>query len=317
MNNTKCKTQFKGILMLSLAALIWGTSFVAQSLGMENIEAFTFNGIRTLMGSAVLLPVVLIRNGFAKKAMNPSELAKHKKTIVKTLKYGAILGVLLCFASNFQQFAFNYSTSGKIAFITALYMFFVPIFGLVIKKKVPVLTWVSVAFGFLGLYFLCMDPNSSTSFNKGDLLTVICAVFFAIHILFIERFSPEVDGVALSCMQFFVSGSLSLIMMFIFENPQISNIKAAVFPLLYSGVMSCGFAYTFQIIGQKYTESALASLILCLESVFGVLAGAVILKEVLTEREILGCVIMFIAIIVSEVADVITAKIKAIIKAKA
>lgn len=139
---------------------------------------------------------------------------------------------------------------------------------------------------------------------------MICAVFYAVHILFIEKFSPETDGVTLSCVQFFVSGIISVIMMFIFENPNIANIKAAISPLLYSGVMSCGMAYTFQIIGQKYTDSTVASLILCMESVFGVLAGAVVLKEILTQREIIGCIIMFVAIIISETSEVITAKLK-------
>ena len=233
MNTPQNKTQFKGIFMLFLTALIWGTSFVAQSMGMEKIEAFTFNGIRTLMGCAVLAPIVIIKNRPYKNAVSESERINNKAKIILTVKYGAILGVFLCIASNFQQFAFNYTTSGKIAFITALYMFFVPLFGLFIKKKVPLLTWVCVAFGFIGLYFLCIDPQSALKLNKGDFLAMICAVFYAVHILFIEKFSPETDGVTLSCVQFFVSGIISVIMMFIFENPNTANIKAAISPLLY------------------------------------------------------------------------------------
>lgn len=306
MTNTSHKTQFKGIIMLLLTALIWGLAFVAQSVGMENIEAFTFNGIRTFMGAFALLPVVIIRNHKAKKTMDTQALAENKKKNKATVKYGILIGIMYCIASNLQQFAFNYSTSGKIAFITALYMFFVPIFGLFIKKKVPLLTWICVSFGFVGLYFLCIDPQNIGSFNKGDILSVIASVFFAIHILIIEKYVAYTDGVALSCVQFFVCGIISVIMMFIFEEPRLSEIVTVMIPLLYAGVISCGIANTFQILGQRYTESTVASLIMCLESVFGVLAGAIILDEVLSDREVIGCVIMFVAIIVSQLSDKIT-----------
>ncbi|MBE7056182.1 MAG: DMT family transporter [Ruminococcaceae bacterium] len=308
------KTQFKGVIMLLLTAFVWGSSFVAQSVGMESIEAFTFNGIRTLMGALVLLPVVLIKDGIKVNGMNHEGRAHHKALNKKTIIYGSVLGVFLCIASNFQQFAFNYSESGKIAFITALYMFFVPLLGLVFRKKVPVLTWICVAVGFVGLYFLCIDPNNLGTINLGDILTFICAIFFAVHILLVEKLAPDVDGVKLSCVQFFVSGSISCILMFIFESPNIGAISTAIVPLLYSGVMSCGFAYTFQIIGQKYTEATVASLLMCMESVFGVLCGALILHETLTGREIVGCVIMFVAIIVSQVADIITVKLKTVFR---
>lgn len=309
-NGMKQKTQLKGVIMLMLTAFIWGTSFVAQSVGMESIEGFTFSGIRTLMGAIVLLPVIFLRDKKATRAMNPAQLVQHKAANKKTLVCGAILGVVLCAASNFQQFAFNYSTSGKIAFVTALYMFFVPVIGLFLRKKIPALTWVCVFFGFVGLYFLCINPNDLGAINKGDVLTFICSIIYAIHILLIEKFAPDLDGVKLSCTQFAVSGALSCILMFIFENPRVDAIMIALPALLYSGIMSCGLAYTFQIVGQKYTEATVASLIMCLESVFGVLAGAIILHEVLTGREILGCVIMFAAILLSQVSDLITEKFK-------
>lgn len=304
------KTQFKGIIMLLLTALIWGTSFVAQSMGMENIEAFTFNGIRTLMGAFALLPVVIILNRSREKNMNADEIMQNKARNRLGIKYGIVLGALYCIASNLQQFAFNYTTSGKIAFITALYMFFVPVFGLFIKKKVPTLTWVCVGGGFWGLYFLCIDPKNFGGFNMGDILSIIASVFFAIHILFIEKFAQETDGVELSCVQFFTSGSISVILMFIFEEPNLSEIISVIMPLLYAGVISCGIANTLQIVGQKYTESTIASLIMCMESVFGVLAGAIILNETLTNREILGCVIMFAAIIISQVSGTRSSKTK-------
>ncbi len=309
----KNKTQLKGVIMLLLTAFVWGSSFVAQSVGMESIEAFTFNGIRTLMGAVVLLPVVLIRDARQLKSMDEAGRYQHKTANRKTLIYGSILGVFLCTASNFQQFAFNYSESGKIAFITALYMFFVPLLGLIFRKKVPLLTWICVVVGFVGLYFLCIDPSNLGAINFGDILTFICSIFFAVHILLVEKLAPDVDGVKLSCVQFFVSGTISCILMFIFETPDISAIGTAIVPLLYSGVMSCGFAYTFQIIGQKYTEATVASLLMCMESVFGVLCGALILHETLTNREIIGCVVMFIAIIISQMSDVITVKLRAVL----
>ncbi|MBQ4369764.1 MAG: DMT family transporter [Oscillospiraceae bacterium] len=304
------KTQFKGVVLLLLTALIWGSSFVAQSVGMRKIEAFTYSGIRTLMGAVVLLPFIIISEIRQRRSLDAEQLSRKKARDKKTVLCGCILGIVFCFATNFQQFAFNYSTSGKIAFITALYMFFVPIIGLVFRKRTPLLTWICVLIGFVGLYFLCIDPRNLAGVNRGDMLTAVCAVFFAIHILLVERFSPDTDGLKLSCTQFVVAGIISCILMFIFEEPRIPAIKSAIIPLLYSGVMSCGIAYTLQIIGQKYTEATIASLIMCGESVFGVLTGAVLLHETLTPREILGCAVMFAAIILSQLSDVITARIK-------
>lgn len=296
------KTQLKGVFILLITALIWGSSFVAQSVGMESVEAFTFNGIRTLLGAAVLIPFILVRDFIGNKK-SPVPKETKKKENKSLIIYGSIIGVILCVASNLQQQAFNYSTSGKIAFITAFYMLFVPFLGLFIRKKVPVLTWICVALGAVGLYFLCITDEGLSSINKGDILALLCAVFYAVHILAVEKFAPSIDGVKLSCVQFIVSGTLSVILMFIFESPDINAIKTAAGPILYSGVMSCGIAYTFQIIGQKYTESTVASLLMCMESVFGVICGALILKEMLSGRELTGCVIMFVAIILSQLTD--------------
>ena len=287
----KQKTQFKGVLMLLLTAIVWGSSFVAQSIGMEKIQAFTFTAIRTLLGALVLLPIILIRGRIQK-----TEIFNKK-----TLKYGLILGIIFSFAQNFQQFAFYYSTAGKIAFITAFYMFFVPVFGLFLKKRISIITWLCVLAGLIGLYFLCINPSDLSAINMGDILALICAIFYAIHILVIERFAPSVDGIQLSCVQFAVGGMISFVLMFIFETPQMPNIIAAAPSLAYSGIMSCGIAYTFQIIGQKYTEATVASLLMCMESVFAVLTAAIVLHETLSGREIIGCTIMFIAIIVSQI----------------
>lgn len=309
-NERKKKKQLLGVMLLLLTALIWGVAFVAQSVGMDSVEGFTFNGIRILIGAFVLLPVVLVREKKTKSGMNEQQLKAYKVTNKKTLIYGSIIGLIFCIAGNFQQFAFNYTTSGKIAFITAMYMFFVPIIGIFLKKRIPALTWICVVLGFIGMFFLCINPSDMSGLNKGDLLAVIGSVFFAFHILAVERFAPNTDGIKLSCIQFFVSGCITCILMFIFEHPQISAIRSAIIPLLYAGVLSCGLAYTFQIIGQKYTEATVASILMSMESVFGVIAGALILHEMLSHRELIGCIIMFAAIILSQLSGILTGKLK-------
>lgn len=300
MKNTK--TSFKGVIILLLTAFIWGVSFVSQSVGAESVEPFTFMGIRTFMGATILLPIVLIRDNLTKKKFTTQkQFADFKRSNKKTIFYGIILGLFLGFATNFQQFAFNYSSAGKIAFITATYMFFVPIVGLFFRKKIPLVTWICIAFGFLGLFLLSFPQNNDFgNINKGDILALICALFFCGQILLIEKFAPLCDGIKLSCVQFYTSGIITLILMFIFESPNWQSIRTAAIPLLYSGIMSCGIAYTMQIIGQKYCEATVASLIMCMESVFAVLSAAILLHETLTPREIIGCVIMFLAILVSQ-----------------
>lgn len=310
------KTQFKGVAMLLLTAFIWGSAFVAQSVGMESIDAFTFNGIRSLMGSAVLIPVILIMDKIKEKKNGKISQEKKKEINKKTLIYGSLLGVVLCAACNFQQFAFYDSSSGKIAFITAFYMFFVPLLGLFIHKRVPVITWVCVIIGTVGLYFLCIGEEGISGVNKGDMLALICAVLFAVHILLVEKFASDTDGIKLSCVQFFVSGVISCILMFIFESPSVTAINSCITSILYAGIMSSGCAYTLQIIGQKYTESTVASLLLCMESVFGVICSALFLHQQLLVREYIGCVIMFVAIVLSQLSEPLTEKIKNSKKAK-
>lgn len=293
------KTQLKGVIALLLTAFIWGISFVAQSVGMENVEAFTFNGIRTLMGAAILLPYILIKDR-QKRLKTSKHIEKKKFWNKETLRSGTLMGIVYCAASNFQQYAFNYSTSGKIAFITATYIFFVPLLGLFLKKRVPLSTWISVLFVFIGLYFLCITPNGLGGINQGDLLAFVCAILFAIHILLVEKYALTVDGIKLAVVQFSVSGVISCLLMFLFETPKISAIESAMVPLLYSGILSCGIAYTLQIVGQRYTEATIASLVMCTESVFAALAAAIILQEYLTQREFWGCIIIFGAILLSQ-----------------
>ena len=285
------KTTPKGIILLLITAIVWGSSFVAQEIGMKSIDAFTFTGIRTALGAVALLPIVLIVN----KGM---DLRKD------TLKMGLVLGIVFSIAQNFQQFAFYYSTSGKIAFITAFYMFFVPLFTVFLGKKIKLLTWLSIFMGLGGLFLLCINPSDLTKINLGDVLALICAVFYAVQIMLIDKFlEKDVSGVQLSFMQFVVAAIISIVAMFIFEHPVIADIKTAAPSLLYSGIMSCGVAYTFQIIGQKHANPVVASLLMCMESVFAVIAAALVLHQGMSLREGAGCVIMFAAIIISQLSE--------------
>lgn len=303
------RTQLKGIFCLLLTAFIWGIAFVAQSVGLENVGPFTFSSVRMILGVAALLPFIFIRDRIAVKKLSENELSSKKAADKKAVLYGVILGVVFCFAGNFQQYALIYSSPGKVAFITATYIFFVPLLGLLFRKKISLVTWICVVMCFVGLYFLCIDPANIGKLNIGDILALVCAIFFAVHILLVEKFAPDVDGLKLSCIQFAVSGVISSILMFIFENPQWTSIVSAAVPLLYAGILSSGVAYTLQIIGQKYTESTIATLVMCMESVFAVLAAAVILSEKLTGREIAGCLIMFAAIILPQIFEIWAKKV--------
>ena len=217
----------------------------------------------------------------------------------KTLIIGGIAcGICLCLASNFQQFGIKYTTVGKAGFITACYIVIVPVIGLFLGKKCTKFIWVAVAMALIGLYLLCITDGFSI--GKGDLLVLVCAFLFSLHILVIDYFSPKVDGVKLSCIQFLTCGILSGIPALLLEHPELSSILAAWQPILYAGIMSCGVAYTLQIIGQKNMNPTVASLILSLESCISVLAGWIILRQQLSTKEILGCVIMFAAIILAQ-----------------
>ena len=214
-------------------------------------------------------------------------------------------------ASNLQQAAFGYTTVGKVGFITALYMLLVPIISLVFfKKRVSLPVWIGVGLGVVGLYLLC--ASGKATFGKGELLALACSVGFAIHILVIDKYSAIVDGVKLSCAQFFVSGIISVILMFIFEKPSIHAIMSAAPYLLYTGILSCGVAFTFQTLGQRDSDPTVASLLLCLESVFAVIFAWVLIDQKMSIRELNGCIIMFVAIVLAQLpADVFKKKQRA------
>ena len=290
------KQQIKSSLILLLTATIWGVAFVAQSVGMEYIGPFTFNAIRCVLGGLVLIPVILILK--KKKETGAENQEKEDK---KTLWMGGIAcGVILCIASNLQQFGIMEASVGKSGFFTALYIVMIPVIGIFIGKRPGIKLWFCVALAVVGMYLLCMKDGSFT-IERADIMLLLCALAFSFHILVVDYFSPKVDGVKMSCIQFFVCGVLSAVGMLFTETPDISNIQAAWLPLLYAGLLSCGVGYTLQIVGQKGINPVIASLIMSLESVISALAGWVILGQVLSPKEILGCVLMFVAIIITQI----------------
>lgn len=294
------KNKITGPLILVSAAMIWGLSFIAQSEGTKYLEPFTFNAIRNFLGTLVLLPFVIYRKKKEPVAVltDSEKKSKRKTTVIGIL----IVGTSLCVGLNLQQYAFITVNPGKVGFITALYMLLVPVFGIFMKKKTPLITWLGVLVGVAGLYCLCLGPSSDfSSFGKGEFVTLLGAIAFAIQIISIDYFADKIDPILLSCGQFFVAFIQSTVMMFIFENPDIHNISKAWITLIYTGVFSCGIAFTFQIIGQKYTEPTLASMLLCLESVFSVIFEFLILKTSMQIFEYIGCAIMFVGIILAQI----------------
>ena len=285
------KNTLRHSLLLLLTAAIWGFAFVAQSVGMDYVQPFTFTAARSLIGGIVLLPFIFIR---AQKTGRTSE--EKSASWKQALPGGIICGVLLCIASNLQQIGIQYTTVGKAGFITALYIVLVPVCGLFLRKRVQPKVWLAVLIAVAGLYLLCMT-DGSFSLQKGDLLVLACALGFTIHILVIDHFSPLVDGIKMSCIQFFTCSILSAVCMALFETVNVSNLLHAWIPILYAGILSSGVGYTLQIIGQKGLNPTMASLLMSLESVFSVLAGWIFLHQALSGRELSGCILMFAAIV--------------------
>lgn len=298
----------KNAILLILTAFIWGTAFVAQSVGMDYLGPFTFNGVRSLIGGAALLPCIWflgVLNGKDTAGKYADGKAEEKASVPsgrKELVLGGIAcGVLLFGASSLQQLGIQYTTAGKAGFITACYIVIVPVLGVFLGKRIGWKVWLAVATALVGLYFLCITEKFTI--GKGDVLIFVCAIVFSLHILVIDYFSPKVDGVKMSCIQFFVCGIVSLPFMFALETPKVGAMLEGWMPLLYAGVLSCGVAYTLQIIGQKNVHPAIASLILSLESCFSVLAGWIVLGERLSAKESIGCVLMFAAIILAQLPE--------------
>lgn len=302
--------KYRSGLMLLLAAFIWGTAFVAQSVGMDFVGPHTFGGIRFTLGGIVLLPVIALRTrrGADSTAAHIARLGSPAKAWRATIIAGVCCGIALFCASTMQQMAMITVDSGKAGFVTSLYIVLVPVLGLLIGRKLTPMIAISVLMAAAGLYLLCM--SGGFALETTDLLLLGSALFFAIQILAVDHFVTSVDPVRLSCAQFFVDGVLGIICMFLFEQPSLEAIWACLGPILYAGVLSSGVAFTLQVVGQQHTPPAAASLLMSFESVFSVLAGAVMLGETLTTREGMGCVVMFAAILISQLGDVVIEKFR-------
>lgn len=307
------RQQMKSSALLALTALIWGVAFVAQSVGMDYVGPFTFNAVRSLIGGLVLIPCIAflrwrerlttdVGDGSVTMENSGGQAQTDRKAAAHSgrdlLMGGSLCGLALCVASCLQQIGIAYTTVGKAGFITAMYIVIVPVLGIFAGKRTGLRIWISVALAAVGLYFLCM--TESLTVGRGDLYVLACAFVFSVHILLIDYFSPRVDGVKLSCIQFFVCGILAGIAALIWEQPDMGAILEAWAPILYAGMLSCGVAYTLQIIGQKGMNPTVASLILSLESVFSVLAGWILLRQSLSGRELAGCFLMAAAIVLAQ-----------------
>lgn len=291
------KKQWSGIIMLLLAAMIWGGGFVSQTEGMKYAEPFTFQGTRFLIGSLVLLPVIAVRDRMG-NADRPKTKAQKKHHWIS----GLICGLILFAACTPQQLGLKLQLpAGKSGFITSLYIILVPIFGIFLRKKVRPTIWLSVALAVFGLYMLC--GMGTFSMNLGEGLTLLCAVAFSFHIMYIDHVSPGSDGVRLSCIQFFTAGSISLIIALCFEQPSIEMLQSCMIPILYSGVCSSGIAYTLQMLAQSKTEPTTASLLMSLESVFSALFGWLIIGQKLSALELGGCALVFVGVVIAQLPE--------------
>lgn len=294
------KRSTKGTLILLIAAFVWGCAFVAQSEGGNAVGAFAYNATRNFLGAAVLVPVFLGLDALRRRKGTPAPQGN-----AKTLWIGGVLcGTALFVASSLQQIGINMGTDvGKAGFITALYILIVPILGLFMRRRVSWRLWLCVAVAVIGLYLLCMNGDSLVP-ETGDLLLLACSAVFSVHILLADHFAPQVDGVRLSAIQFLTCGVLSLIAAVMAgEIPTADALKAAWLPIVYAGVVSSGVGYTLQIIGQQYASPTLGSMAMSLESVFAVLAGAVLLGQIPSPREFVGCALMFAAIIAAQLSS--------------
>ena len=283
--------RWRGNVVLLITALVWGFAFVAQSTAMDYVGPFTFQSVRSILGAAVLVLYLAVRNFRHSKQWKPGE----KRRLVIG---GICCGTMLCIASCLQQIGIQYTTVGKAGVITTMYVLLVPIFGLFLHRRSPEQVWICVVIAAIGLYLLSM--SGSFRLSRGDTFVALCAVCFAVHILVVDHFAAGVDGVELSCVQFLVSGLLAAIPMAAVEQPTLQVLETAWLPIAYAGVMSCGVGYTLQIVGQRYAEPTTATLIMSLESVFAVVGGILLLHQIPTPREAVGCLLMFAAVIYAQ-----------------
>ena len=309
--------KLRNTFFLFLTAMIWGAAFVAQSVSMDYIGPFTFICLRSVIGGLFLIPVIIVLDGIRKKSQNESADVVNSENILhieteekqrlswknkQLIEGGIVCGIFLFFANCFQQTGIQYTTVGKAGFITTFYIIIVPLIGLFFKKYCGILTWIGVVVALAGLYFLCITQK--LTIQRGDALILCCSVLYAGQILAIDHYNPFVDGVKMSCIQFLTGGILGAVFMLLFENPSLAMILSAAGPILYTGIMSTGVGYTLQIVGQKGLNPTVAALILSLESVFSALSGYLFLHQLLTTRELIGCALMFIAIVLAQLPDI-------------
>ena len=292
------KSSALGALLLTLGALIWGTAFVAQSMGMDHVGPCAFNGARSFIGSLALLPVIFFRDKLRPSLAPQAQGEMYSWKNPALLRGGLLCGLFLSAASLLQQAGLQYTTAGKAGFLTSLYIVMVPVLGLFLGRKGGARLWLAVALALVGAFLLSV-AGEELSIQLGDALELCCALFFSFHILVIDRFSPQVDGIKLSCIQFCVAGLVSSLAAVFLEQGSFSwaGLLASWGPLLYAGVLSSGVAYTLQIIAQKRLDPAAASLIMSLESVFAVLSGWLVLAQPMSVRELLGCGLVFAGVI--------------------
>jgi drug/metabolite transporter (DMT)-like permease len=291
--------KLKGELLLLITAIIWGTSFISQKLGMNYIEPFTFGASRFLIGAMGLVGIGFVFDAIEKKKLEKSGIPKTKVLKPRDLVIGGILcGVALFLGASFQQIGIVETTAGKAGFITALYILLVPIFGIFMNKRVGALTWVGVGIAVIGLYLLCVTEGFTM--QRGDLIVLIGTLFWALQIIIVDHFNDRTDGIKLSCVQFITAGILSAIAAFLFEEPNLAEIITCAGPILYTAVMVVGVAFTLQIIGQKSTPPTVAAVIMSLESVFAVISGAIFLGESMNARELTGCALVFAAVLLTQ-----------------
>ena len=296
--------QLRNTLMLVGCALIWGTAFVAQSVGSGYMGPYTFLASRSWLACAFLLGLLAVRRQDQRRHGQRLPFWIHGKTLAVG---GALCGAALFVACNLQQMGMTETGAGKAGFITALYVVLVPVCGLFAGRRQHWMLWLGVGLAAVGLYLLCVT-GGGLAIGRGDLLVLAGALGFTAHIIIIDHFSPKVDGVAMSCLQFAVASGLALVAMLLFEQPSWQAVRSAAFPLFYAGVFSCGMGYTLQIVGQKTTDPTVASLILCLESVFAVLFSWLLTGETLSPRELAGCALMFAAILLAQCSGTVRPK---------
>ncbi|MDO4623419.1 MAG: DMT family transporter [Eubacteriales bacterium] len=306
MTNTADRSlKIRNSVFLLLAAFLWGTTFVAQDVGMQYVGPYTYNTCRFLLGFLVLFPVAFFTGRIDPLGVNytgipiPNITADAGSRWKQLLTGGAACGLILFLGGSFQQVGIVYTTAGKSGFVTALYIVLVPVFGLFLHKKCTPLIWLAIVIAIIGFYLLCIKEGFSI--NIGDLITLGASVSYAMHILTVDHFVPNTNAVQLSCTQFLFAGLLSVVPMLLFETPTIEAVIRCAGPIAYAGILSAGVACTLQIIGQRGLNPTLAALLMSLESVISALAGWLVLGDVLSTKEFLGCVLVFTGVILAQI----------------